>query len=163
MKKNKLAILMLFAASLTACVPSGQRTITKLTETGSPALHAIDSSELRQLMDRMNSLMFERNLTEQEMDSQRREVYARVIAAAEGLDRALDGIVTTLPKLNLDEGERKTFLALTVTLRGEAHTLKAQAESHQLDNIPITLEKISATCTSCHQLFRNFAKPELQK
>lgn len=163
MKKNTLAILMLFAAVLTACAPSGQQALVKLTDTGSPALHAIDSGELRQLMDRMNSLMFERNLTELEMDSQRRDASVRVISAAEGLDRALDGMVAALPKLNLDQGERKTFLALSATLRGEAHTLKAQAESHQLDDIPVTLEKISATCTSCHQLFRDFAKPGVQK
>ncbi|WP_333879215.1 cytochrome c [Methylobacter sp.] len=162
-QKYKLIIIMLLAAILVACWPSGPRTITKLTETGSPALHAIDSNELRRLMDRMNSLMFESILTGQALDSQQREFSSRVITAAEGVDRALDGIVATLPKLNLDEGEQKTFLALAVNLRGKAHTLKAQAEARHFDDIPATLEKMNATCTSCHQLFRDFAKPGVKK
>lgn len=164
MQKTKLTTLILITAALTACAPSGHRAAAKLTETGSPAaLHAIDSNELRQLMNRMNALMFERNLTEQEMDSQRREVSSRVIAAANGVDRALDGVIAALPRLNLDEGEQKTFHALALNLRGEALKLKAQAEANQVDDIPATLEKINATCTSCHVLFRDFDKPGAQK
>jgi hypothetical protein len=92
--------------------------------TAAPVLHAIDSNELRQLMDRMNNLMFERNLTNQEMDSQRRQVVSQIIVAADGVDKAIDRILSTLPKLKLDESEQNIFRSLAVNLRGEASILK---------------------------------------
>lgn len=164
MQKHTLAIFMLLSAVLTACTSYElQPAFPKLTVTGSPVLHAIDSDRLRQLMNRMNNLMYETNLTEQEMDSQRRQAVSQVVNAAEGLDQAIDGILAAQAKLNLDSGEQKVFYSLAAKLRDEAHSLKAQAQAHQVDEIPVTLEKISATCTSCHTLFRDFTKPGVKK
>jgi hypothetical protein len=114
-------------------------------------------------MDRMNNLMFERNLTDQEMDSQRRQVVSQIIVAADGVDQAIDGILSTLPKLTLDDGEQKVFHSLALNLRDEAHALKSQAQTHQIDDISVTLEKMSATCNSCHVLFRDFTKTNARK
>jgi hypothetical protein len=164
MQKNTLTTFMLFAAALVACTHSERPPpFPKLTVTGTPVLHAIDSVQLRQLMTRMNNLMYETNLTEQEMDSQRRQAVSQVIHAADGLEPAIDGILAAQTKLNLDPGEQKVFHSLAVNLRNEAHTLKAQALAHQVNEIPVTLEKMSATCTSCHELFRDFTKPGVQK
>lgn len=164
MSKIKHFGLLSLAAALMACSPTGKKAaVPKLTETGTPVLHAIDNDELRLLMDRMNSLMFERNLTELELDSQRRAAVSKVSAAARDLEQAIDGILAAEPKLSLDEGEKKVFRSLATNLKGEAQTLKAQADAHQVDAIPVTLEKMSATCTSCHELFRDFNKPGVQK
>jgi hypothetical protein len=164
MQKNTLTTFILFAATLVACTHSERPPpFPKLTVTGTPVLHAIDSIQLRQLMNRMNNLMYETNLTEQEMDVQRRQVVSKVTNAAEGLDQAIDGILAAQTKLNLDPDDQKVFHSLAVHLRDEAHTLKAQALAHQVNEIPVTLEKISATCTSCHELFRDFTKPGVQK
>jgi hypothetical protein len=109
-------------------------------------------------MDRMNSLMFERNLTEHELDNQRREVTDRVYNAANDLDQAIEGILAALPGLKLTADEQKVFRLLAVDLRGEARNLKAQAEAHQTEEIPATLAKMTVTCTTCHELFRDFNK-----
>lgn len=164
MLKNTLTTFILFATALTACTPPAQQLqFPKLTVTGSPVLHAIDSAKLRQLMNRMNSLMYETNLTDQEMDIQRRQALTQVIHAADGVDLAINDIVAAQAKLNLDPSDQKVFHSLAVHLRDEAHTLKAQALAHQVNEIPVTLEKMSATCTSCHELFRDFTKPGVQK
>lgn len=150
---------------MTACSPPAQLGIglPKLTETGKPVLHAIDSDELRQLMRRMNNLMNERNLTDQEMDDQRRHAVSQVLIATKGIDQAIAAILAAMPNLNLDPGEQKVFRSLAVNLRGETEKLQFQADAQQLDIMPATLERMSATCTSCHQLFRDFSKSGVQK
>lgn len=164
MPNTKATTLMLLISVLSACATSDRKPeAPKLTATGTPVLHAIDNQELRLLMARMNNLMFERNLTDQEMDKHRQEALGRVLAAANGLDQAVDGILAAEPKLRLDSGEDRVFRSLAVNLRGEAQTLKAQAEAQQTDDIPATLEKMTATCNACHELFRDFAKPGVQK
>jgi hypothetical protein len=164
MQKNTLTTFILLAAALTACTHSERPpAFPKLTVTGTPVLHAIDSVQLRQLMNRMNSLMYETNLTDQELDIQRRQAVSQVIHAADGVDLAINDILAAQAKLNLDPSEQKVFHSLAVHLRDEAHTLKAQALAHQVNEIPVTLEKMNATCTSCHELFRDFTKPGVQK
>jgi hypothetical protein len=164
MQKNRLATFILFTLALTACAPSRQQMqFPKLTVTGTPVLHAIDSVRLRQLMNRMNNLMYETNLTEQEMDIQRRQAVSQVIHAADGVELAINDILAAQAKLNLDPGDQKVFHSLAAHLRDEAHTLKSQALAHQVNEIPATLEKMNATCTSCHELFRDFTKPGVQK
>lgn len=156
--------LLVCITVLTACTPPAKRgDMPKLTVTGTPVLHAIDNDELRQVMGRINNLMYETNLTDQELDKQRSVAVSQVLKAAVGLEQSIDAMLAAEPKLNLDAGEHKVFASLATNLRGEAKTLKFQAESHQVDDIPQTLEKISATCTSCHELFRDFTKPGAQK
>lgn len=149
------------AFALAACGGSDARRPAppKLIDTGKPALHAIDSQDLRQSMQRMHNLMYERNLTEHEMDNQRREALYRVQQAAEGVEQALTDMRQALPRLHLEPDEQKVFASLADKLLIQAGQLKSQAQTLQLDAIPATLEAISATCTSCHELFRDFRKP----
>lgn len=163
MQKNKAITFMCITTVLTACAPSGQRpTEPKLTVTGAPVLHAIDNQELRTVMNRINNLMHERNLTDLEMDKQRKEGLDAVLKAANGVEQALGGMVAAEPRLNLDAGERKVFHSLAANLNEEAKTLKAQTVAQQTDAIPATLEKMNTTCNSCHELFRDFRKPGAQ-
>ena len=163
MKMKKWALLLLVSAVATACAPSKLKpAMPNLVDTGKPALHAIDSNDLRELMKRLNNLMYERNLTSQEIDAQQRIAETQVKNAANDLNQAIDGIIATMPKLNLDPSEQKVFHSLALNLREDAYKLKFEAEAHQLEAIPGTLEKMSATCTSCHALFRDLHKSGAQ-
>ena len=165
MKKYEFITLMLLAAVLAACAPSAHQRASEpaLANTGTPALHAIDSNELRNVMRRINNLMQERNLTSQEMDSQQRVAASHVIAAAKALDESIDGILATMPSLKLAPGEDTAFRSLAGKLRDDAYQLKFQAEGHQLETIPATLERMNTTCNSCHALYRDFSKSGDQK
>lgn len=157
---RRYAANALLALALTACGSGGQRPAPpKLIDTGKPALHAIDSQDLRRSMQRMHNLMYERNLTEHEMDNQRREALYRVQQAAEGVEHALAAMRLAMPNLHLESDEQKVFASLADKLLIQAGQLKSQAQTLQIDAIPTTLEAISATCTSCHELFRDFKKP----
>ena len=106
-------------------------------------------------MQRLNNLMLERNLTEPELDSQRRRTILLVLEVVKGAESSLDCILETAQRLKLNEYQLKRFHALANKLRVEAKTLRIQAETHQLSSIPATLDKMNNTCTSCHALFRS--------
>lgn len=140
---------------LLGCSDSNRRpSLTGLPDTGEPALHALNDSRLRELMDRMNNVMFDRFKTQPELDKER-DIYARKMAAtATELSSAVDTILTRMPALNLAEGEQTAFRGLAKKLRDEANTLRHQTDHRQFDAIPATLDLITLTCSSCHELFR---------
>lgn len=147
------------AMLLSACAwtqkPSGQ---TGLPDTGRPALHAVSDARLRELMDQMNSLMFERFMAEPDIDRERRNYALKIADAADELGATVDVILSRLPALNLSPDEQTTFRALAVKLRDQADTLKAQAKLNRIDSIEQTLDQTSATCSSCHALFRKLGR-----
>lgn len=156
MTLQHLAIFM-GATLLSACTSTPQpASQAGLPATGQPALHAVSDARLRELMDQMNSLMFERFITEPDIDRERR-LYARKIAdAADKLGLTVDAILWRLPALNLNPDEQGTFRALANKLREEANALNTQAKLNQIDAIEPMLDQITVTCSSCHTLFRTF-------
>ncbi|QPK63834.1 cytochrome c [Methylomonas sp. LL1] len=127
---------------------------TGLPDTGTPALHAVSDTRLRELMDSMNSLMFERFMAEPDIDHQRRIYALKIADAADKLGATVDSILSRLPALNLSPEEQTVFRALAVKLREQTESLKAQAERNQIDAIEPALDQVAATCSSCHALFR---------
>lgn len=148
---------ILFLLTVAACSVPEQREPPiqgGWAETGTPALHAVRDGKLRELMDRMDSLMHERFMTETQIDTQRRR-YARQIAeTAQSLSANVDAIIASLPGLNLAADEQIAFRALAAKLRNEMSLLQQQAESNRIDQISDNLHEINTTCTSCHALFR---------
>lgn len=121
---------------------------------GSPALHAVQDRRLRELMQEMNALLFERMPTELELDRERRLKAAQIAAAAEAMARTVDDIAAALPRLDLTPEEQAVFGIMAERLRERVATLLAQARANYIDGIPATLDAIGATCDGCHQLFR---------
>lgn len=147
--------LFIGATLLSACSPTSRPAgQAGLPDTGQPALHAVSDTRLRELMDQMNSLMFERFLTEPDIDRERR-IYAQKIAdAADKLGSTVDAILARLPALNLKPDEQVTFRALAGKLREQADALNTQARLNHIDSIEPMLDQMTATCSSCHTLFR---------
>ena len=127
---------------------------TGLPDTGKPALHAINDARLRELMDQMNSLVFERFMAEPDIDRERRQYALKIADAANELGSTVGSILSRLPALNLNPDEQTAFRALAVKLREQADTLKLQAKLNHIDAIEPTLNQTAATCSSCHALFR---------
>ena len=154
--KKIYPILVLCAAAAACSAPERQNPDTQggWSQTGTPALHAVRDGKLRELMDRMDSLMQERFMTETQIDVERRK-YARQIAeTAQSLSTNVDAIIASLPGLNLTADEQVAFRALAEKLRSEMGLLQRQAESNRIDQISNNLHEIKTTCTSCHALFR---------
>lgn len=144
------AVIVLF---LTACSDAGGARRTNL-DMGHPASHAIQSAQLRELMDRMDILMLESFMTEHEVDIERRKYATRMASAAENLSKTVKAILQLLPSLKLNSNDQNAFLFLANQLENQAQALHNQARQNQIDVIGDTMNQISATCTSCHSLFR---------
>ena len=160
MKKSTQLFLPIVALMvLSACSSTGEsnKKIAFNTQ-GQPVLHAVDSSELRIVMRRMKGLMFERNLTDQELDTQRRRAFGEVLEAANGIEQAITQILSVKPRLNLGDSNMQVFEKMAQHLKDEAGNLKIQAQNQQTEEIQTTLQNINGTCNACHSLFRDFSK-----
>lgn len=153
--KTLLIIPLSLLALLAACAASDTKPSSLAPQT---AEHVSSGAELRNVMHRLNNLTLERNLTEPELDSLRRKVIAQVQEVTQGAENSLACILAAVPRLNLDAEQLKLFNSLADELREEVNTLRAQTEIHQLAGIPITLQKMHVTCSSCHEQFRSLPK-----
>lgn len=153
---GNLLLILILVLSFAAC--SNQKVAPASdgghSETGQPALHAVKDSQLRELMDRMDSLMHERFMTETEIDDERRKYSRRIADTALGLSKTVDAIIAKMPSLSLSAQERTAFLALADKLHHQTEHLRELATQNQIDAIDDSLHQINTTCTSCHALFR---------
>lgn len=153
---NRYITILSTLLALNACSHSSgyPNTPAMTADTGQPALHAVRDTELRGLMDRMNNLMQERFLTEQELDIERRKHARRIAGVAWEMSLTVEDILSRLPALKLSEAEQATFRALAGKLREQTRHLREEADRNQIDAIPESLNQIISTCNSCHALFR---------
>ncbi|MDD2760838.1 MAG: cytochrome c [Methylomonas sp.] len=152
--KNFL-VLISACCAMTACSsrPAGSDAFSG-DSSGSPALHAVQDRELRQLMDRMNGLMMERFMTEHEMDIERSRYTRQIVEASKTLTVTATSLVNKLPGLGLSENEQAAFRSLAQTLGQHANDLQNQAKNHNFNAMSSTLHEMRATCQACHTLFR---------
>jgi hypothetical protein len=153
---NQPILLIPLLLVLAGCADPASHPVSDMgySETGQPALHAIQNQQLHTLMNQMNSVMRERFMTEPELDVERRLYTQRIAKVAQSLSQTLDAVRATSSTLKLDKTEETAFQALTQKLYKQAVELQEQAEHNRIEVIPATLEQINSTCTSCHALFR---------
>lgn len=158
MRKPELLAVTLLVA-MTACdSPPPRQVHSSLLDTGEPALHAVSDTRLRELMNRMNGLMFERFVAEPDRDRQTQRDTREIAQTADSLGKSIDGIVARMPALGLSESEQTAFRALADKLRAQAGQLRQQAINHELEGLSTSLAQINATCTACHGLFRQLGQ-----
>ena len=121
---------------------------------GQPALHAIQDQELRELMGRMNSLMMERFMTEQEMDVERSRFARQIIDASKTLASTAKALLNKLPGLGLNAKEQSAFRMLAQKLEHQANSLQKQTQNRNFNAVSATLHDMTSTCMACHTLFR---------
>jgi len=102
--------------------------------------------------------MQERSMTELEVDIERRRYAMRIATTAENLSKTVNAILHVLPSLKLSSEEQNAFLSLANKLDDQALVLQKQAKQNQIDSINDTMNQISATCATCHSLFRKSNK-----
>ncbi|MGR9108254.1 MAG: hypothetical protein ACU843_15140 [Gammaproteobacteria bacterium] len=154
-----LLIVVLFC--ITACSRTSSRIPAGgLPDNADPALHAVQNERIHELMTEMNSLMYDRMRTELDIEQERRRRTTQIAAVARSMSATIDGVITTLPTLNLRTDEQKTFAALVEKLKTQADQLEGQASRNEFGAIPQTLERMKRICAACHQLFRKSGSGE---
>ncbi len=149
-------LLATISLLLVACTATNEKHVAEggWVETGPPALHAVRNTQLREMMDRMDSLMQERFMTETEIDSERRKYAQSIAKNAEGMAKTVEAIIAYMPRLQLTPSEQDTFLALAKKLSDQIQHLHEHATQNHIDAIDESLHIINTTCTSCHALYR---------
>lgn len=117
--------------------------------------HGLHEERLQQLMLTMNALMFERYLTQPELDRQRRQIAQEVGAAAATMADTLKEIQSIRSRLPLNATENTLFVTLTERLGQQIEQLRQQAEEGRVESMAQTREDMRATCAACHMLFRD--------
>lgn len=154
--QRKRVVFATISLMLVACTTTNDKHVVEggRVETGPPALHAIRNTQLREMMDKMDSLMQERFMTETEIDSQRRKYAQNIAQNAESMAKTVDSIIAYMPNLQLTPSEQNTFLALAKKLSEQIQRLHENATQNHIDAIDESLHIINTTCTSCHALYR---------
>lgn len=151
----KKILSITFTLVLSACAQHDEPSnLGGESTTGQPALHSIHDSQLRLMMDRMDTLMHERFMTETQLDSERRKYAQRIADSAQKLSQTVDTIISKMPSLPLTPSEQTTFLALANKLHDQTGQLYDLASRNRLEDINVRLHQINTTCISCHALFR---------
>lgn len=150
MKKHFIITCFLI---LTGCVFS-QSSYTQLSNIDKPALHSIQSAQLKVLMRQLDDLMFERMLNEVQLDRQRRYRTKEIVKVAENLLETIGYIPNALQDLSLDSSEQIIFLNLSEQLKQQITLLKQEASKNYVDAISKRANQIIETCNACHRIFR---------
>jgi hypothetical protein len=151
MKRYFYAVLI---AAMAGCSSSSNPIDTELSNTGKPALHAVQSAKLKLAMQQLNDLMFERMLNEVQVDRMRRGYVQDIVVVTDQLLGTLDSLPGTMGGLSLDDKEQQIFLSLVGKLKDQVVSLKSDAQLNHVDVIPQRAKQIVETCNSCHHLFR---------
>ena len=122
--------------------------------TGDPAMHAIRHNHLQQAMIRINNLVYGQMQNEVGVSREKQVQTQKIAKIAHELASDQNIIIGTLPLLNLNPSKKYTFAALADKLRVNALQMEDQANRNQIKAIPGIMEKITSTCTACHDLFR---------
>jgi cytochrome c556 len=129
--------------------------VSEKLETGKTLQNAIHSDEVKNIMRRLNSLVYEREYTELEIKKLRMKQIELLSKAA----NALKETAVTIPYIdslkNLNEEDQIAFNAMANQLKELSQTLKRETEANHQKSIDATYIKLQDTCNTCHLLFRD--------
>ncbi len=122
-------------------------------ETGKTILHAIHSDEIRNIMQRLDSLVYEREYTELELQKLNKKQIKLLTKEALALSQTAANLPNIDSLNNLSDEDQLTFNAMATELKGIAIELKKESDAnHETETLYI---KLQSTCNTCHQLFRD--------
>lgn len=120
-----------------------------------PILHAVSSQELRDIMRRMNQLVYEREMTALQIQAIHTKRHKELVDTVSDLVNSTDDLTKALPGLNMEKHDQITFKAMASQLLKEAKKIKRFAEENDHNAINSVYQDLDDTCNACHRLFRD--------
>jgi len=143
------------AAMLVSCsMTPQQRYQRRLVDTGEPALHAVHSQRLEEVMAELNQLALDRMPQELDPDVARNRRSREIAVLAAALADTAQQIPAGISQEDLTDDERRLFINLTDKLRDQALELNRHSADNNLAQTETALYQITATCNACHSAFR---------
>lgn len=116
--------------------------------------HAIYSENLRDIMHRMNQLVYEKELNELEKKEIRVQHLQSLLDTVNELVVASESLTEALPGFDLNKDEQDIFQAMAKQLQIEANNIRKIAEKTDHTNMELAYKRLNDTCAACHELFR---------
>lgn len=126
----------------------------QLTKNPNPTMHELGSMKLKGIMHELNNLVFERFYSELERDELRVQHTKEIAQIALSIEGDVQKIESMSSELKLNNIELKEFMKLTKELGNNASELENIANNYRIKEIKGGINKLVATCNSCHQKFR---------
>jgi len=127
--------------------------------------HAVQSEELRQIMNRLDELQLTVWPQELQAEYASAEEYAAAKALwearqlADALAVAAETIPISVEHMPMSEADRRSFTSQVETLREQAVRLEQAAALGDRERMRRVLASIDETCLSCHERFRDISGP----
>jgi cytochrome c556 len=140
MKKILLILVMLLGFS--ACVRPSK-------ELNPPSIHMIKSKKLKILMQQLDNVIYERQMSELDRDHRRRR-YVKSMAIS--LKKLSDELKLIEP-IDANVSERNYYKEYAQLLDVEVDALDSLAKENTFEYLPNRLNSINNICNSCHTQF----------
>lgn len=116
--------------------------------------HVVHSEDLRDIMQRLNQLVYKTELDELKKNELRTQHLDDLVYTVNELGFAAIVLQEALPGFDLSTEEKDIFHALAIQLQKEAETIKEMAEENDTANMERSYKRLNDTCSACHELFR---------
>jgi cytochrome c556 len=121
-----------------------------------PDPHIVQSARLREIMRRMNLLIYEREHTQLELELIRARHLRALTDAAQDLAMAAENLPDSTGISRLESERQETFRALALKLYTNAVAVQAQAEAADFRALEDSYRRLTETCNTCHELYRGW-------
>ena len=164
-KPNTNLLIPAFCCILVSLFCLSCQTTTKnnynqqIVDTGKPALHAVHSQQLRQIMRELKRLAMDRLPQEMDLHDAHQQQIAKLTNAALKISNTARHIPDALPEIKMSEENQKVFAGLAEKLRIQALDLYQRSQKGKLSDPSNALRELTPTCNACHSLFRNMKNP----
>jgi hypothetical protein len=148
-----------YGLGVLAVAACGATSILPLVDTGTPALHAVESQRLQTLMRELNRLAPERFPKEFDVRRARARRLDEVSAVAESIASTAKRMPEAIADVDLGARDRKVFVRLAHELHDEALELQRVAAARDARAAEAVLNRLMTTCDACHSLFRRTSSP----
>ena len=116
--------------------------------------HVVYSKNLRDIMQRMNQLVYKKELSELNKKELRSQHLEDLVYTVNELGYAAIFLQDALPGFKLSTEEKDIFHAIAIQLQKEAENIKEMAEQNDMVNMERSYNRLNDTCSACHELFR---------
>ena len=116
--------------------------------------HVVYSEDLRDIMQRLNQLVYKNELSELHKKELRSQHLEDLVYAVNELGFAAIILQDALPGFELSTEEKDIFHAIAIQLQKEAENIKEMAEINDTVNMERSYKRLNDTCSACHELFR---------
>ncbi len=141
-----LFCLILFIAPIPATAAEENKAILKV----------IHSEKVRTIMLRLNSLMYEREYTQLELQQLRYKQIQKLVVEAKKLTATAASIPDDYSLKELTDEQQLAFNAMANQLYETSLELQSESKAGHRQAVDDAYNKLQETCHTCHSLFRNW-------